>query len=162
MAKQAAQKEATDARKKKKAEVAHRKYKKEKEVARCVKAGEGKSDIESELESEDPIDVDDMVFSKEAERHAVVPVPRKRAASVDAVGEWEAKRMRSPCPSVALPVPSPPTVDVAEQGERSEEWASTRASPGSVPVRHSQSEEAKPAALVGASQAEGHSGPQGG
>ena len=41
-----------DARKKKKkAEVAHQKYKKEKEVAQRVKAGERKSDVESELES---------------------------------------------------------------------------------------------------------------
>ena len=39
VAKQAAQKEAADTRKKKKAEVAHRKYKKEKEVARPVKTG---------------------------------------------------------------------------------------------------------------------------
>ena len=67
MAKQAAQKEATDARKKKKAEVAHWKYKKEKEVARHVKAGERKSDVESELELEDPTDVDDKVFSEEEE-----------------------------------------------------------------------------------------------
>ena len=47
--------------------MAHRKYKKEKEVARCMKAEERKSDIESELESEDPMDVDDMVFSEEEE-----------------------------------------------------------------------------------------------
>ena len=47
---QATQKEATDARKKKKAEVAHQKYKKEKEVAQRMKARERKSDIESELE----------------------------------------------------------------------------------------------------------------
>ena len=32
---------------------------------------------------------------QEAERRAEVPVPRKRAASVDAVGEREAKRTRS-------------------------------------------------------------------
>ena len=32
-----------------------------------MKAGENKSDVESELESEDPTDVDDMVFSKEEE-----------------------------------------------------------------------------------------------
>ena len=56
-----------DVRKKKRAEVAHRKYKKEKEVARRMKAGERKSDVEYELESEDPTDVDDMVFSKEEE-----------------------------------------------------------------------------------------------
>ena len=42
---EAAQKEAADARKKMKAEVAQRKYKKEKEVARPVKARERKSDI---------------------------------------------------------------------------------------------------------------------
>jgi len=60
-----ARKEVADARKKKKAEVAQRKYKKEKEVAWRVKAGERKSDVESKLESEDPMDVDDMVFSDE-------------------------------------------------------------------------------------------------
>ena len=153
-----------------------------------MKAVERKRDVESELESEDPTEVDDMVFSEEeespevvltsaerrdpaatsagdeqeAERRAVVPAPWKRAASVDAIGEREAKRTRSPRPLVASLVPSPPTADMAEQAGRSEEWSRTRASPGSVPVRHSQSEEAKPAALVGASRAEGHSGPQGG
>ena len=67
MAWQAAQKEVADTRKKKKAELAHRKYKKEKQVARRVKAWERKSDVESELESEDTTDVDDMVFSEEEE-----------------------------------------------------------------------------------------------
>ena len=52
--------------------MAHRKYKKEKEVARHVKAGERKSDIKSELESEDPTDVDDMVFSEEEESREVI------------------------------------------------------------------------------------------
>ena len=37
--------------------MAHRKYKKEKEVARHVKARERKSDVESELESGDPREV---------------------------------------------------------------------------------------------------------
>ena len=72
MARQAAQKEVADARKKKKAEVAQWKYKKEKEVARRMKAGERKSDVEFELESEDPTDVDDMVFSEEEESWEVV------------------------------------------------------------------------------------------
>ena len=49
VARQGAQKEAADARKKKKAKVAHRKYKKEKEVARRVKAGEDMADVELEL-----------------------------------------------------------------------------------------------------------------
>ena len=137
---QAAQKEAADARKKKKAEVAHWRYKKEKEIDRCMKAGGNKSDVESKLESGDPTDVDDMVFSEEeesrevvvtsaerrdptvmsagdeqeAERRAVVPMPRKRVASTDAVGEWEAKRTRSPRPLVASPVPSPPATNTAK------------------------------------------------
>jgi len=61
-----------DARKKKKAEGARRKHEKEKEVAGRVKAGERRSDIESELESEDPTQVDDMVFSEEEESWEVV------------------------------------------------------------------------------------------
>ena len=90
-----------------------------------MRAGENRSDVESELESEDTTEVgDDMIFFKEdesreviatsvehrdpvavfaggeqeAERHDNVPVPRKRAASADAVGEREAKRTRSPRP----------------------------------------------------------------
>ena len=89
------------------------KYKKEEEITRCVKAGENRSDVESELELEDPTEVDDMVFSKEeeiqevvvtsakhhdrmamsasdeqeVEGHAKVPMPRKHAVSADAVGE---------------------------------------------------------------------------
>jgi len=124
VARLATHKEAADARKKKKAEVAHRKYKKEKEVARRVKARERKSDVESELESEDPTNVDDMVFSEEEEsrdvvvtsverrdreatssgdeqeaaRRMVVPTPRKHGVSVVAISEWEAKRTRSPRP----------------------------------------------------------------
>ena len=163
--------------KKKKAEVAHRKYKKEKEIARHVKAGENKSDVEFELKSEDPIDVDDMVFSEEeespevvltsaerrdpaatsagdeqeAERRAVDPVPRKRAVSTDAIGEWEAKWARSPHPSVASPVSSPLAADTAEQVGQSKEQACTRASSGLVPACDSQPKDALFAAPVGAS-----------
>ena len=50
----------------------HQKYKKEKEVARRMKVGERKSDVEAELESEDPTDVDDMVFSEEEGSQEVV------------------------------------------------------------------------------------------
>ena len=78
MARQATQKEAVDARMKKKAEVAHRKYKKEKEVTRRVKARERKSDVESELESEDPVDVDNMVFSEEEESWEVIVTSAER------------------------------------------------------------------------------------
>jgi len=181
VAKQAAQKEAVDARKKKKVEVAHRKYKKEKEVAQCMKDGERKRDVESKLELEDPTDVDDMVFSEEEEsqevivtsvkrhdptatsagdeqeaaRHVAVPAPRKHAVSADAISEREAKRTLSACPSVASPVPSPPAADTAEQAGWSEERTGTRASPGPVPACESQPEDAPPAAPVGESQAKG-------
>jgi hypothetical protein len=149
-----------DARKKKKDEVAQQKYKKEKEIARHVKVEENKSDIESKLESRDPTDVDDMVFSEEeeswevvvtsveccdpmamsagdeqeAERRAVVPMPRKHVTSVDTIDGWEAKRTWSPCPSVASLVLSSPIVDVAEQVRWSKEQACTRASLGPVPA----------------------------
>jgi len=117
-----------------------------------VKARERRSDVESELESEAPTEVDDMIFfeeeesrevamtlavrrdpaamsagdEQEAERHVVVPVLRKRAASADTVDEWEAKRTWSPRPSVASPVSSPPAAGVTEQARRSEERACTR------------------------------------
>ena len=102
-----------------------------------MKAGENRSDVESELKSEDPIEVgDDMIFSEEeqsqevivtsaerrdpiamsvgneqeAKRRVDVPVPRKRAACADATGEWEAKRTRSLRPSKVSPASSPPAV----------------------------------------------------
>ena len=84
-----------------------------------MRARENRSDVESKLDSEDPTEVgDDMIFSEEeenqevaatsaerrdpttmsasgkqeVEKHGDVPTPRKRAASTDTVGEWEAKR----------------------------------------------------------------------
>ena len=95
-------------------------------------AGENRSDVELELESKDPTKVEGGMFfseeesrevvatsaecrdpvaasascKQEAERHCNVSTPRKRAASVDAVGEREAKRTWSPRPSVASPVSS--------------------------------------------------------
>ena len=57
-----------DAKKKKKAQEAWRKHEKEKEIARRVWAGENRSDIKSELESEDPTEVgDDLIFFEEEE-----------------------------------------------------------------------------------------------
>ena len=128
-----------------------------------MKAKENKSDVESELESEDPTQVDDMIFSEEeesqevvvtsadcqdptamstgdeqeAERCAMVPMLRKRAASADTTGEWEAKRTRSPWPSVALPISSLPATSTAEQARRSEERACTHASLELVPAHDS-------------------------
>ena len=104
-----------------------------------MRAGERRSDVESELASDDPTDLDDMVFSdeesrevvvtsavrrdptamsvgeeQEATRRAEVPTSRKHAASADVIGERAVKRMRSPRPSAALPAPSSPMADVAE------------------------------------------------
>ena len=134
------------------------------EIAQHVQARENRSDVKSELESKDPTEVgDDMIFFEEeeirevivmsaercdpmvasagseqkVERRGDVPVPRKHAASADAIGEWEAKRTWSPRPSEASPALSPPTLGVAEQARRSEERACTRASSGPVPARDS-------------------------
>ena len=147
MARQAAQKEAVDARKKKRTKEVLRKQEKEKEIARHLKAGERRSDIKSELASEDPTDVDDMVFSKEegsrevvvtsmerrdlaamsagdeqeAARRAVASTPRKRVASANAIGERAAKRTWSPRPLAVSSVPSPPVADTAKQAGWSRE-----------------------------------------
>ncbi|XP_066358147.1 uncharacterized protein [Miscanthus floridulus] len=104
-------------RKKKKAEEARRKHEKEMEIARRVQAGENRRNIESELELEDPIEVDDDgIFSKEEEgRVADVPMLRKSAMRADAVGEREAKWTQSPRPSGASPTLSPPTLGAAVQ-----------------------------------------------
>ena len=125
-----------DARKKKRTKEVLRKQEKEQEITRRVKAGERRSDVELK----DPMDVDDMVFSKEGdsweiivtsaerrdptamsagdeqemERRMVALVLRKRAASADAADEWEVKWTRSPHPSVASLVSSSPATDVAE------------------------------------------------
>jgi len=126
-----------------------------------MKTRERRSDVESELTLDDPpIDLDDMVFSdeegswevvvtlaerrspaamsaggeQEAARRAVVPASRKRVASADVIGEWAAKRTRSPRPLVASSVPSSSVVDVAERAGRSEEWSGARAATGPVPT----------------------------
>ena len=124
---------------KKKAEEARWNHEKEKEITRCMWARENRSDVESELESKDAIEVgDDIIFSEEedwevvvtlvecrdpaaestggeqeVERHGDVPTLRKRAVNADAVGEQEAKWMRSPCPSEASPASSPPAMGTA-------------------------------------------------
>ena len=70
-ARQATQKEAVDARKKKKTKEVYRKEEK-KVVARRVRVGERASDVESELASDDPTDLDDMVFSDEEGSQEVI------------------------------------------------------------------------------------------
>ena len=68
MVRQAALKEVAIERKKKKAEKARRKHDKEMEIARRVRAGENRSDVESELELMDPTEMGDDVISSEDER----------------------------------------------------------------------------------------------
>ena len=141
-------------------------------------ARENRSDIESELESEDPTEVgDDMFFSEEVENQEVivtsaerrnptavsatsgqeverrgdVPMPRKHAASVDVIGEREAKRTLSPRPSSVTLVSSPPAEDATGQAQRSEEWTCTHVSLGPVLACNSQPKDAPPAASVGVS-----------
>ena len=87
MAWQAAQKEAADARKKKRTREVQRKQEKEQEVARRVKARERRSDVESELTSEDPIDVDDMVFSEEENWEVVVTSAERHDPATTSAGE---------------------------------------------------------------------------
>ena len=100
-----------------------------------MRASENRSDVEAELESEEPTEMGgDASTSKddgdwgiiatsvehrepvtmstgserEVERHDDVPKPRKRAASSNAVGEWEVKWTRSPRSLEASSALSPP------------------------------------------------------
>ena len=125
-----------------------------------MRAGERRSDVESELASDDPMDVDDMVFSdeesqevvvtsavrrdpaaasvggeQEAARRAAVPTSRKRAASADVAGERSVKRTRSPRPQAAWPVSSSSVADVAERAGWSEERTGAHAVTRPVPTR---------------------------
>ena len=176
MARQAALKEAADGRKKKRAEKARRKHQKEQDITRCVRAGENRSDVEAELESEDPTEMGDDVISSEdeggrevvatsvehcepvatstsggcdAERHGNVPAPRKCATSSDTVGEREAKQTWSPRPLDSSLAMSPPAVGMVVQARWLEERARTRASLGPAPVCDPQWEDAPLAAPVG-------------
>ena len=93
-AQQVAQKEAADARKKKRTKEVQRKEEKKKEVARRVKTGERRSDVESELASDDPTDLDDMVCFDEEESHEVVvtSAERRGPAAMSAGEEHKATR----------------------------------------------------------------------
>ena len=115
---------------------------------------EGREVVATSAKHRDPVAAS-TGGEREVERRGDVPMPRKCTASLDAVGEWEAKQTRSPCPSMASPVSSPPTADVAEQVGWSEERAGTRASPGPVPAHDSQPKDALPVAPIRVSRAEG-------
>ncbi|XP_066358111.1 uncharacterized protein [Miscanthus floridulus] len=134
---QAALKEAVNAKKKKRAEKAQMRHEKEKEIARRVRAGESRSDVEAELESEESMELDDSASSledgdrdvivtsavrcepaatsasgrRDVERYGDVLAPRKRTTSSDTVGEREAKRTRSSRPSeVSMELMAPITL----------------------------------------------------
>ena len=121
-------------KKKKRAEKAQRKHRKEMEIARWVWAGENRSDMEAELELEDSTEVGVDTSSSEDEgsrsivatlvehrepaatsasggrdagRRGNVPPLRKCAASSNAAGEQAVKRRRSSWPLEVSPV-SPP------------------------------------------------------
>jgi len=121
-------------KKKKRAKKARRKHRKEMEIARWVWAGENRSDMEAELESEDSTEVGVDTSSSEDEgsrsivatlveqrepaatsasggrdagRRGNVPPLRKCAASSNAAGEQAVKRRRSSWPLEVSPV-SPP------------------------------------------------------
>ena len=88
MDKQAAQKEVVGAWRKKKAEVAHRKCAKEKEVARRVKVGEDRANVELELQSEDSTEVDDTSSSEgEESREVVVTSVKRRSPTTMSAGD---------------------------------------------------------------------------
>ena len=126
-----------------------------------MRAGERRSDVESELTSDDPpTDLDDMVFSdkeesqevvvtlaerrgptamsaggeQEAARRAAVPASRKRAASANVVGEQEKKQTWSPRLSTVSSVPLSPMADAAEEARWSEERTGACAVTGPVPT----------------------------
>ena len=126
-----------------------------------MRAGENRSDIEVELESEEPMEMGSDTSSsknegsrsvittsverhepavvstgggREAERCSNVPAPRKHVVSSDTIGEREVKRTRSLRPSEASPALSPPAPGTAGQDRRSEEQAHTPASSGMAPA----------------------------
>ena len=140
-----------------------------------MRAGEHRSDVESEQASDDsPTDLDDMVFSdeeesrevvvtlaehrgptatsaggeQEAARRAAVPASRKRTASADIIGERAVKRPRSPRPLAASPVPSSSVAGMAEGAGRSEEWTDACAATELVPTMDLQPKEAFPVATA--------------
>ena len=105
-----------------------------------MRADKNRSDVKAELELEEPMELGGDASTsedegsrsiittlvecreptamsagggREVERRGDIPASRKRAASSDAVGEREAKRTRSLCPSKASPALPPPAPGVA-------------------------------------------------
>ena len=94
MAWQAAQKEAVDA-KNKRAEKARRRHKKEKEIAQWVRASKNQSDVEAELESEEPMEMggDTSSFKDDGDRGVIATSVEHRAPTATPIsGGRDTKR----------------------------------------------------------------------
>ena len=95
MALQAAQKEAVDAKKKKRAEKARRRHEKETDIARRVRAGENRSDMEAELESEEPMEMggDTSTSKDEGDRGIIMTsVERHEPTATFVSGGWDMEK----------------------------------------------------------------------
>ena len=92
---QAAQREATLAKKKKKTEKVRRRFDKEKVINQQVRGGESRSDVEAKLESEEPTELgsDASTSKDEGDRGVVVTsVEHREPAAASASGGQDAKR----------------------------------------------------------------------
>ena len=181
-AQQATQREALLA-KKKEGKKARRRFEKEKEISRWVRGGESRSDMEAELESEEPMEMGGNASASEDEgdRGAVmtsmehhepttasvgdgcdtkmrydVPKSRKHATSEDTAVEQEAKRARSLCPSEASLAPHPLAPSVVEHASQSGGHDRSPASSRSAHVHDPHRGDAPPVALVVSPQVGGH------
>jgi len=175
VARQATQREAMLVKKKKKVEKAQRRFNKEKEINRWVQGGESQSDVEVELESEEPTEMGDDTSALEDEgvRGAVVtsvehcepmttsigggrdvetrgdvPESRKRPVSEDTALEQERKWARSSRPSEASSASCPTAPSVVEHADRSRGCYRSPASSGSARVCDPQRGDAPPVAPV--------------
>jgi len=88
------------AKKKKKAEKARRRFKKEKEISWWVQAGESWSDVEVELESEEPIEMggDASASKEEGDRSGVVTSAEHREPMVASVDSGRDTKTRGDVP----------------------------------------------------------------
>ena len=95
MARQAALKEAADRKKKKRTKKAQRLHQKEKEIARRVRGDENRSDVEAELESEEPTEMggDASTSKDDGDRGVIVTLVEHRApTAASASGGRDAER----------------------------------------------------------------------
>ena len=94
-ARQAALKEAMVAKKKKRAEKAWRRHEKENEIAWQVWADENRSDVEAELELEEPTETggDASTSEDDGDRGVIVTSVERRAPTAASIGGgWDTER----------------------------------------------------------------------